>query len=386
MQQRGLATIYAEPAFDVRLVAASVPDERRRAAWARLAASASEPNAYAECWFVEASLDHLCNGRDIRFAEVWNQHGDLVGLVTLTHQDRYGRMPARHLGNWMHYHCFMGTPLIARGAEVGVWRALISALDASDWPCGFLSLSGLEDGGPIHNGLVTAAASLGREAPTVHRYERALLASQLDGETYLETQVRGKKRKEWRRQVSRLRETGSLAFSVLGAPDQLADWCSEFLRLEAAGWKGNDGAALAKDPATAQFFRHALAGAMTAGKLEFQRLDLDGRAIAMLVNFRTPPGSWSFKIAYDEALARFSPGVLIELENLPRVLADPEIDWMDSCAVADHPMINSLWGQRRTIIQVTVPLSGIRRMALYRTCRTAETASARVRQFRRALS
>jgi CelD/BcsL family acetyltransferase involved in cellulose biosynthesis len=386
MQQRGIVTATGESAFDVRLVPACEHDDRRPPAWERLAASASEPNAYAERWFVEASLTHLGDGRDIRFAEIWDQSGDLVGLFALTHQDRYGRMPARHLGNWMHYQCFMGTPLIARGAEIAVWRALISALDASDWPSGFLSLTGLQEDGPVHQGLVAATASLGREAPTVHRYERALLASPLDGDAYLETVLRGKKRKELRRLVNRLRETGALGFSVLSTPDQLADWCSDFLRLEAAGWKGSEGAALANHPATEQFFRDALAGAMAAGTLDFQRLDLDGRAIAMLVNFRTPPGSWSFKIAYDEALARFSPGVLIELENLPRVLADPEIDWMDSCAVADHPMINSLWEQRRSIIQVTVPLSGIRRMALYRACRAAETASARVRQFRSALS
>jgi Acetyltransferase (GNAT) domain len=109
---------------------------------------------------------------------------------------------------------------------------------------------------------------------------------------------------------------------------------------------------------------------------------MDGRAIAMLINFRTPPGSWSFKIAYDEELARFSPGVLIELENLKRVLGDPAIDWMDSCAVADHPMINSLWGERRSIVQITVPLSGVRRRFTHALCRSAERASAAYRTWR----
>src|SRR3546814_2224216 len=47
-----------------------------------------------------------------------------------------------------------------------------------------------------------------------------------------------------------------------------------------------------------------------------------------------------FKIAFDEALGRFSPGVLIEIANLQAVLGDPAIGWMDSCAAADHPMID----------------------------------------------
>ena len=40
--------------------------------------------------------------------------------------------------------------------------------------------------------------------------------------------------------------------------------------------------------------------------------------------------------------ARFSPGVLIQLENL-KILDRGDVAWMDSCAVQDHPMIDSLW-------------------------------------------
>ena len=111
------------------------------------------------------------------------------------------------------------------------------------------------------------------------------------------------------------------------------------------------------------------------------RLDLDDRPIAMLVNFLTPPGSFSFKIAYDEDYARFSPGVLIQLENL-QVLARSEIQWMDSCAVENHPMINSLWAERRNLVRVSVPLAGLKRGAAFRLCRLAEEGSAALRRLR----
>lgn len=368
--------------FDVRIAAWREDDAALPDAWAALATLASEPNAFAENWFVSAALRHLRGARDIRLAQVWQGETKLIGIVALAHRDRYGRMPVHHIGNWAHYQSFMGTPLIERGYEVPFWRALITALDASDWAPAFLSLSGLADQGPVHLGLIEAATGMGREAPTVHRYERALLASDMGAEAYLTATVRGKKRKELRRLANRLGELGTVTFSALEDGDALDMWCDSFLTLEAAGWKGSDGAALANTPQTEAFFRDCLAGAQAAGRLDFLRLDLDGRPIAMLINFHTPPGSWSFKIAYDETLARFSPGVLIELENLPRVLGNPAIDWMDSCAVVDHPMINSLWGERRSIIQLTVPLAGAWRMALYRACRAAETASARLRQFR----
>jgi hypothetical protein len=46
-------------------------------------------------------------------------------------------------------------------------------------------------------------------------------------------------------------------------------------------------------------------------------------------------------------------------------------------------MINSLWGERRGIVRVTVPLSGWRRGAEFRLCRLAEAASAAFRRARR---
>ena len=367
--------------IDVRIDPSSHIGDTLITAWDALATRASEPNAFGERWFVMAALTHLAGARDIRLAQIWM--GDrLIGIIPLTLYSRYGRIPARHTSNWAHYQSFMGTPLVEQGQEAAFWRALILALDASPWAAGFLSLTGLNEGGSVHQGLVAAAAGLGREAPTVHRYERALLASDQDDETYLAAHVRPKKRKELRRLANRLADLGAVRFSVMGDSDDAKKWCDDFLTLEGAGWKGSEGAALANAPATARFLRDSLTGAFAQGRLDFQRLDLDGRAIAMLINFRTPPGSWSFKIAYDESLARFSPGVLIELENLRCVLGDPHIDWMDSCAVADHPMINSLWGERRAIIQVSLPLSGAKRSAIYRACRTAETASARLRQFR----
>ena len=98
----------------------------------------------------------------------------------------------------------------------------------------------------------------------------------------------------------------------------------------------------------------------------------------MLVNFLTPPGSFSFKTVFDESYARFSPGVLIQLENF-NILHDPRIDWMDSCAVEDHPMIDSLWTERRTVVRVSVPLKGVKRRAVYAICTGLERLSAAVK-------
>lgn len=363
-----------------RVAAIDAVPEALATQWRDLAQQAGEPNAFAEDWFVIPALATLGEGQVIRVIEARDAAGLLVGIMPVSLAGRYGRIPARHVSNWAHFQCFMGTPLIRRGEEAGFWLAVLALLDQSRWARGFLSVSGLLDGGAVHQGLAAAAASLNRPCPTVHRYERAALSGNLEPEAYLSTHLRPKKAKELRRLAKRLGDLGAVRFSVLDRAEQITPWCDAFLALEASGWKGSHGSAFANTPETARFFREVINGAFAAGRLDFQQLDIDGRAIAMLVNFRTPPGSWSFKIAYDEALARFSPGVLIELENLPRVLNDPEVDWMDSCAVEDHPMINSLWGERRAIVQVSVPLSGLWRSTVFRACRALETASATARQ------
>ncbi len=85
-------------------------------------------------------------------------------------------------------------------------------------------------------------------------------------------------------------------------------------------------------------------------------LDLDERPLAMLINFRAPPGGFSFKTAFDEEYARFSPGVLLQQENLD-LLDDPAIAWVDSCAAPGHPMIDSVWRERRALVWVNAALS-----------------------------
>lgn len=345
------------------------------AEWDALALAASEPNSFAERWFVTASVLHLDVPPGARMLVVRDGAG-LVGLMPLIIATRYGRMRARHVENWLHYHAFLGTPLVRRGNEVLFWASALPALDATDLP-GFVHLVGLVAGGAVTEALLRARSG----AAIVHRSERALLESTLSPTAYYETNVRKKKRKEIGRLRSRLDEQGAVTSRRLTTATELPEWTDAFLALEASGWKGSDGAALANEARTTAFLRAALAAAHDAGRLEMLRLDVDGRAVAMLINFIAAPGSFSFKIAYDEAFARFSPGVLIQLDNLA-ILGRDDIRWMDSCAAENHPMINSLWAERREIVRVSVPLDGLRRRATFAACRALEVASERLKAMR----
>ncbi|SKB61376.1 GNAT family N-acetyltransferase [Sphingopyxis flava] len=328
------------------------------AAWDALAAEASEPNPFAERWCLQSALHLLDPDRQARLVFVRDgDAGRVIGVMPLAAATRYGRLPLRHVIGWAHPNHFHGAPLVRAGCETLFWSILLGWCDAAPWAHTLLHLPRLTEEGPLHRALVEAARARGGEAVTVHREARALLESDLSPEAYWEAAVRAKKRKELRRQASRLAEEGALAFRRWQTKEALDPWLDAFLALEACGWKGRAGSALASHADTEAWFRAMLTGAAAAGRLDLRALDLDGCPIAMLVSFLSPPGGFSFKTAFDEDYARFSPGVLLQQDNLD-LLKDPRLAWVDSCAAPGHPMIDSVWRERRRLVWVNVPLGG----------------------------
>src|SRR5581483_5815571 len=182
----------------------AIPRDWQRG-WDRLGREASEPNVFAERWFVEPGIRHLLPNGPAWMIGVW-QGNDLIGLLPARIERRYGRTPVAHVQSWMHHQSFLGTPLIRAGEEAAFWTEVLKALDAAPWALGFFHMTELVEDAPVHRGLVAAAAALGRPCPIVHRSRRALLQSDLGPTAYYEQAVRKKKRKELGRLCARLRE------------------------------------------------------------------------------------------------------------------------------------------------------------------------------------
>jgi CelD/BcsL family acetyltransferase involved in cellulose biosynthesis len=340
-----------------------------RAAWALLVAEAAEPNPFFEPWLLIPALRQWGSGVTIK---AWYHYGHLAGLLPVrTTANYYGhRVP--HYAGWLHANAFCGAPLILAGCEEAFWRALLADGDRTSGRSLFLHLPKLPADGPALAALDRVLAASPRAHYTAEEESRAVLAGGGTAAAYLDDAMSAKKRKELRRQRTRLAEEGTLTFDRVEGADGLAEWTDEFLALEAAGWKGAGGSALASAPDTGAFFAETLAGAAAAGRLERLALRLDGRAIAMLANFITAPGAYSFKTAFDEDYARFSPGMLLQLENLA-LLERPGIHWADSCAVEGHPMIERLWRDKRRMISRNIAIGGPLRRAAFRLLKAYET-------------
>ncbi|NJM31003.1 MAG: GNAT family N-acetyltransferase [Rhizobiales bacterium] len=223
--------------------------------------------------------------------------------------------------------------------------AIVEMLGALDRP---LLLRSVPKDGPFFK-------TISREAPrfsVIESWNRAALDVSGSFETWFEENFERKRRKEYRRLRARLGEEGKLENLSLAKNDDAGKWAAELLALEAAGWKSTKKTALAADPGMAFALADACRGLHAAGKLRFWKLELDGRAIAMMYAIAEGANAWLCKIAYDEAYSRFSPGVLLLLDATEALFNDPSIKFADSCAIPNHPMIDNIWRDRIDVADI----------------------------------
>jgi CelD/BcsL family acetyltransferase involved in cellulose biosynthesis len=122
------------------------------------------------------------------------------------------------------------------------------------------------------------------------------------------------KRKELRRQRRRLAEQGVLEHVVASETGDVRAALADFIDVEANSWKGRTGGAVARNPQAAAFMAEAIAALARERKVRIDRLTLNGATIAATITLFSRDYAWFWKIGYDEAYARFSPGVQIALD------------------------------------------------------------------------
>jgi hypothetical protein len=91
------------------------------------------------------------------------------------------------------------------------------------------------------------------------------------------------------------------------------------------------------------------------GLFQVAELTLNGATIASGLLMRQADRVLFFKIAYDESLSRFSPGVQLTVELTRRFIEDPTVKFVDSTATAEHPMIDHVWRERLTVGDLYIP-------------------------------
>ena len=325
------------------------------AEWHALAQRAAEPNVFYEPAFALAAAPVL--GPDVGAVLVRAADSRrLVGLFPCRIETRrYGlRLPL--LTGWTHPYGPLGTPLADQDTLHPAVTAFLDHLADDPKLPKLLLMPYQVEGGPVATTLMAAIAQRGGRIARFDRHQRALLAPPKDRAGYLAAALTAKRRKKLGRQRRKLEEAGSVAFSVACSPADIGEALADFFAIETRGWKGAGGTAAAQNSSVRHFMETAVAGLATQGHVRVGRLLHAGRAIAAGVLLTSGRGCWFWKIAHDESAGRASPGVQVTLDLTEAVLRDADIAWCDSCATADHAMIDSIWRERRQMADLLCTL------------------------------
>lgn len=132
-----------------------------------------------------------------------------------------------------------------------------------------------------------------------------------------EDRFSSRRRSDFRRAARRAAEFGNVQCEMLAPTyDTFDALFDEAIAVEAKSWKRAAGTAIACEPAKEAFFRRYLAAACARGEGRVAFLRIDGRVVAMQLAVEWAGRYWLYKIGYDEAYARCSPGTLLMLHAL----------------------------------------------------------------------
>ena len=132
-----------------------------------------------------------------------------------------------------------------RGFEEIFWQTYLAQLDAKPGRCSLCTFQMLDRGGGVANALKEVCTSAKSALCDGSSHRTRVAGTWTVGPDYLDSAVRGKKRKELRRQRIACQKKAKCPCHATATAKGLAEWTDEFLVLEKRGWKGRNGSALA---------------------------------------------------------------------------------------------------------------------------------------------
>lgn len=210
-------------------------------------------------------------------------------------------------------HGVLGDLLVAPDAGNGVGEQL--ARRVAEDRCDVVDLHGLPANSRI-------AAALGSHLDVIQRVEAPVLDLANGWDAVYRAKTSSKKRSLHRRRRRQLAELGRLEVSVARRLEELGPALEEAFALHELRWEGRpDGSGFAS--ATGKRFQRAILPGLAAGDVaRIVTLRLDGRAIAFHYYFALAGRMYVHRLAFDPALARYSPGIVNTLDTIEAAAAE----------------------------------------------------------------
>jgi len=336
--------------------------------WADLVDRAVEPNPFLSPAYLATAARHLPAARGI-VAVVVEDDDAMHAFLPLSRARRFARTPLRYAttaGPFLGSEAPLCVPLVDAERPVETLGVLLDHLStrAPGLP-GLLELTLVPVGGRFDEALVAACRE--HDVPLVERYrfERAAFVPTASGPPPHQA-LSTSRRKQVERLKRRLeRAVGPLVMTDAGLDPDAFD---EFVRLEAAGWKGttDEGGALQVVPGALDWFTDVVDDLRARGRLHLFVLTAGDEVVFISVVLRAGDRLYSLMDTYDERFAKFSPGSIGRVLEQEHVLSHTDASLFDPCLHPRYTVPSGLYRDRRTLRGIVVAPRGVVGRALLR--------------------
>jgi CelD/BcsL family acetyltransferase involved in cellulose biosynthesis len=235
--------------------------------------------------------------------------GRLVAALPLLVRRHLGLRTARFLGG---RQSALADLLLAPGEDPSVGASLAARLpDSAD----LVDLYGLPSGSRI-------AEVLGPSMEVVQRVESPVLDLTPGWEAVYQEKTTSKKRNLHRRRRRQLAEAGRVEVVIARHLEELGPALEEAFRLHALRWEGRPDGSGFVTPAGKDFHREVIRPLAEVDAARIVLLMLDGRAVAFHYYLAFVGRMFVHRLAFDPALARYSPGLINTLDTIEAAAAE----------------------------------------------------------------
>jgi hypothetical protein len=335
---------------------------RLATAFAELSRNAVEPNPHMSPAAVSAAAT-LVPEESIVILCAWRSEAlgseSLVGIWALQHWRDWRSFYAAVLcAPLVPLYEVSSLPVFDRDHAEDIALAMLRHIAAAGDLPKVLSLPLLPLEGPCYRALEEAVRATGSRLTRYETWQRPVMISQPgdDAERYLR-RVLGQGYKKRMQQFRAIGKSGAVSFTRRRGNAARADF-ELFLALEAAGWKGKAGTAIASLPEDSAYFHRLLELLIARDAVLIDTLLLDGKPIAMGLLVESAGTRHFLKIAHDEAQARLSPGRALTIAMLEADFREGPPAFFDSGAGDGVDAGTYVWGERRQMANAIVTIGG----------------------------
>ncbi len=367
--------------FAVRTLSRADLDDSFIRHWESLEGRSLEGNVFLSPNLILPALHYLTPNADpVLIAVEANNAGcrELVGLGIFEESCGSTLLPLPHLRAYRSAHSFADGFLVDRQYAESAVSEFFQFLLAMNRRWHGVQFSERSADSELSFVLERGAAQAGAVWHCDSKRERGMLIPCEVPEDHMQKCFSRNRRKVFQKDRKKLERLGDVEFRFHRCGAQHARRAETFMKLEAMGWKGDEGSALLSNPNEAAFFRNMTAGFAKSHRALFAELSVGGVTVFSSSNYISGNAAYAFKVGWNSEFAHASPGSQAELATLAHSRAElADLAFVDSCA-SPGSYIERIWPWRRKITSGVFTTSRIGQAAC--------SATSAMKRFKRGLN